>query len=75
MCAAFHSRRESISDESPTSFPEDTSIRDSNPRPLDYNPSVITTVLGKKERRTPDLKLNSLKSNSSSKLRLEQQQI
>ncbi|GFW90251.1 hypothetical protein TNCV_2121181 [Trichonephila clavipes] len=46
--AAFLSKRESISGESPISFLKihPCLTRDSNTIPVDYKPSVITTILG-----------------------------
>ncbi|GFW93835.1 hypothetical protein TNCV_4221161 [Trichonephila clavipes] len=49
-CAAFISRRVSVSGESRTSFPEDTSMPyylEFNPNPLDYRPRVITNILAR----------------------------
>ncbi|GFY02862.1 hypothetical protein TNCV_3507421 [Trichonephila clavipes] len=45
VCAACHSRRKSIADESPTSFSEDTAVPYSRFNSLGYKPLVISTIL------------------------------
>ncbi|GFT43697.1 uncharacterized protein TNCV_1554741 [Trichonephila clavipes] len=69
-CAAFPSRRESITGERPTSFPKKIQpclTRDSNP--LGYKPSVIATLLAGRQKAISNSENNAKTLSMGQKLR------